>query len=1008
MNYKNISFSFSGSKEELEYYKYSYYKKKEELSKCLQKIKALENFNNKLVQKLNDNNFTKISLIENNSKNNKNLNKSNNIKNSLANSSKKNSEKSYKVISLNEFKTLWESIIQTELIDNFDFCLNEYILISYICQDIVQLVYNESKNEIINKLNQVLKCLNLDKISKNKFNSIYNKFLPFFEENINDIFIFQNYFLKNIHMKLISIIKEYNYNELNVKNNNVNDSNHSKPQKKKSEGFSIEMPLLLEKKINNGHFDNLIKSFYKVCIYMLLHNPILTFRIDKYSERKCIFQYFDKNSFINVEGFGNELSPCILLLPPPLLKEKFPFYGLRAAVYIISEPDKNIYSECEINKAKNKEENLNNEVDNKLDINKIRKKKKKIKCIKIENNNRSNSNEQFRNKKNLKEENFKGFESFNYSLNLNMSNNCDAHPHKIKNIKNTKLLISNSLGDIFIKINNENNDKNNDKNTSNKKNKNKINEIIVNENQFSPNKNALSIKQNSKNRKLILSNSNQTNSLFNNYKNDINYIGNKTPDIIKKDDNAYKSFKKSLNFLKNNENIFENKEERYIIDMHNNYLYERNNKYKYNYNNKEKLNYDIINKNNNTINCQNNTFNSVKNLEKNHNQYSSEIKLKDFNNSKKNINTNSFNNSKKKLNRNQKNEINKLNENWSLDKNKDINLNSNINYFEELNLNNEHIYNRSFLVSSNNNYDKRYNLNKENMTDYNNFNYYETLNKSHNNNEEKNNPKKIQNIKLAGKKWNKSLDKNIDFNININDINDQRNKLIQNEERINILFKKNNKKFHIKTNNNKIKGNKNNNKINIGYHNSQKKFINKNNNKIKDENIIYNEVNNIKINNLFINKKEVNKKFYIIKKNNNSSNNSNKKNEKDIYTQRYFNNNNITNNIPNSFNDILYFKNFKKIESKTIETDNLIPMKYINKNNSYNNIFNNNEKYNYNTLFNDNNHEKKVMNFSNLFNSNYDEYNNINKINKVNQKQLNNVNINNKSGHNLSHYYNIY
>ena len=453
MNNFDNSHSFSDSREEFEYYKCNYYKKKEELSKCLNKIKILESFNNKLLQKLNNNNYIKISKLDNIVK--KNEQKSNNISrdSNSSNSNTKNknntNEHSSKVISLNEFRTLWESIIQTELIENFDFCINEYILISYLCQDIVLLIYHESQNEIINKLNQVLKCLNLDKISKNKFNIIYDEFLPFFQEHMNKIFIFQESFLEIIHSKLISIIKEYNYNNLKVKTN-VNSSKLSNKSITNENYFCNEIPILLEKKITSGHFDKLIKNFYKICIYMILHDPILSFNIEKYSERTPLYQYYNKNNFINVEGFGNEKSPCILLLSPPLLKEKFPFYGLRAAVYIISEPDKTIITECEINKEKNNEENKNIIFSDRSE----KRSNNETQFIEIKNNGviknsvRNNNKRKLKNQAKSKTDNYNISDSFNYSFNFNNNSNI-INNQKCINIKNEKLIMNNILGDIF-------------------------------------------------------------------------------------------------------------------------------------------------------------------------------------------------------------------------------------------------------------------------------------------------------------------------------------------------------------------------------------------------------------------------------------------------------------------------------------------------------------------------------------------------------------------------------
>ena len=230
-------------------------------------------------------------------------------------------DSSEKFFTPNEFKELWEMIISTELIDLFDFCIKDYVLISNMCQDILLLIYEESKIIIDKKFSDILKCLNLEKKSKDKKHRIYNKFLPFFQENFNDIFLNVDSSLNTLHNKLINTLNEYPNN--NFKN-------------------------ILQKNIKEKYFDNLIKSFFKICIYMLLHDPILTFDLVKLSKRKLIYCFYNKNDFINVEGFGNDKSPCIIILPPPLLKNKFPFNGLKPAVYIISEPDESIIKECEL------------------------------------------------------------------------------------------------------------------------------------------------------------------------------------------------------------------------------------------------------------------------------------------------------------------------------------------------------------------------------------------------------------------------------------------------------------------------------------------------------------------------------------------------------------------------------------------------------------------------------------------------------------------------------------
>ena len=352
---------FSNSKEELEYYKNTYKSNAEELSSCKSKIKFLENINNKLKEKItntfsftNENNDTSKSYYTN-----------------------------------NEFKKLWESIIQTELIDTFDFCIKEYKLISNLCQDIVLLLYDETKKIIELKFCEILKCLNLSKTSKDKKENLYMKIIPFFREDFNNIFEFSEEKMKNVKDKLKNIVNQYNFlNEIKIissaSSKNLTDILVNETDKNNNS----DIYKILENKIKGKYFDGIIKSFFNICLYMILHEPILTFDIEKFSQRKLIYYLYNKKDFINVEGFGNEKTPCVVILPPPLLKKKYPFNGLRPAVYVLSDEDKNseIYKQCRINEKKKEEEKINKLKD--INNEEEKEKKKLIHNISKENDNK--------------------------------------------------------------------------------------------------------------------------------------------------------------------------------------------------------------------------------------------------------------------------------------------------------------------------------------------------------------------------------------------------------------------------------------------------------------------------------------------------------------------------------------------------------------------------------------------------------------------------------------------
>ena len=336
---------FSNSKEELEFYKNTYKLNAEELSSCKSKIKVLENINNKLKEKITQ----AFSSIE-------------------------NKDISKVVFTPNEFKKLWESIIQTELIDSFDFCIKEYKLISNLCQDIMLLVYEETKKIIELKFFEILKCLNLSKTSKDKKDNLYMKILPFFRENFNNIFEFNEEKMKIVKERLKNIINQYNFlneiriitsessknlNEIQINNNEKSNSVSNRNSNHFNNGNDIQK--LLENKIKGKNFDGIMKNFFSICLYMHLHEPILNFDIDKYSQRKPIYYFYNKKDFINLEGFGNDKTPCIIILPPPLLKKKYQFNGLRPAVYILSDINikSEIFKQCKINEKKKEEEKLN-------------------------------------------------------------------------------------------------------------------------------------------------------------------------------------------------------------------------------------------------------------------------------------------------------------------------------------------------------------------------------------------------------------------------------------------------------------------------------------------------------------------------------------------------------------------------------------------------------------------------------------------------------------------------
>ena len=483
---------FSNSKEELEYYKNTYKLNFEELSSCKSKIKVLENINNKLKEKITQ---THPKNTENN-------------------------DSSKVVFTNNEFKKFWEGMIQTELIESFDFCIKEYKLISHFSQDMMLLIYEETKKIIEQKFLDILKCLNLSKTSKDKKDSLYMKMMPFFRENFNNIFEFNEEKMKYIKEKLKNVINQYNFlNEIKImanassrtlndilKNNSENNVNSKGNRSNRNNNninpninMNSEMYKLLENKIRGKNFEGVMKSFFSICLYMLLHDPVLNFDIEKYPKRKLIYYYYNKKDFINVEGFGNDKTPCVIILSPPSLKKKFAFNGLRPAVYTLSSDNVNpeILQQCKINEKKKEEENRSKENNEEIKDKKIMKynasNEKENKLTK--NTNISNTNININ-------KNITNSKPLNYNQNTNSDKKKSYRPNKDDLIEYNTNTANNNMKNNYIKIVKNKSLKSN-KSNSNGANLNGNNDSykIINRNNININDNKNKLKNNFPNQK---------------------------------------------------------------------------------------------------------------------------------------------------------------------------------------------------------------------------------------------------------------------------------------------------------------------------------------------------------------------------------------------------------------------------------------------------------------------------------------------------------------------------
>jgi hypothetical protein len=238
-----------------------------------------------------------------------------------------------------EFKTLWENLSKNMLLEAFDCLYDDYINLSHVTHDLFLITYDETKGLIREKINSVLKILKIntdlkDKNSSNPEEKFALLFKSFFQDYFSQIFEFTKDLNDKIKQKLSDKVKEY-ANIENKENKNIDDI---------FDDFVLEL--------NKIPFKNLTENLFKLCAYMLLHDPILTFDIPPHKERKLNYMFYNKNNLLNIEGFGNDETPCVVIVPPPLINSKHVYLGIKPAVYCIQKNlvTKEILEECEKNK----------------------------------------------------------------------------------------------------------------------------------------------------------------------------------------------------------------------------------------------------------------------------------------------------------------------------------------------------------------------------------------------------------------------------------------------------------------------------------------------------------------------------------------------------------------------------------------------------------------------------------------------------------------------------------
>lgn len=219
-----------------------------------------------------------------------------------------------------EFKNDWEVLVKDLIMEAFENVYDNCVILAQMVQDSIKLIYDESYSTIKEQIKVTINSLNITDTNLDKF---LVKLRPIFQEYFSIIFICSENFICSIVEKLSKLIDSY------IEKERVED---------------------MTKDINSKGFKTFVQHSFKLCIYMILHEPQISLGINPYQSRYLIYHFFNKSDFLNIEGFGKENTPCLVIAPAPLLRGNFAYLGIKPAIYIVNTDDEKIISECEKNK----------------------------------------------------------------------------------------------------------------------------------------------------------------------------------------------------------------------------------------------------------------------------------------------------------------------------------------------------------------------------------------------------------------------------------------------------------------------------------------------------------------------------------------------------------------------------------------------------------------------------------------------------------------------------------
>ena len=223
-----------------------------------------------------------------------------------------------------EFCDRWKKLFESTIMESFDNIFYTNILLVRVINIIVKIVYDLSKEKIVEKIKNILNCFGVENISENSIKIFFQKF---------QFSIFQDYFKTIIKIDDILLNKIL----LNIR---------LEIGTQKGILFTESEIEEINKDLDSKQMNFFLKELFILSLYMHFHDPLLSIK----TSTELNYCYFSKKDFISLDGFGKENSVCLIILSPPVMRFNIYFKKLVPIVFICENPTEDIIKQCELKK----------------------------------------------------------------------------------------------------------------------------------------------------------------------------------------------------------------------------------------------------------------------------------------------------------------------------------------------------------------------------------------------------------------------------------------------------------------------------------------------------------------------------------------------------------------------------------------------------------------------------------------------------------------------------------